>query len=435
MKTSANKVVLSLILVSLQTSISHAVGSSAFSNQIVDSKAFGMGNVFVAQADAPAAIYFNPAGLTQLDRPMLSIGAAVLLLESDYETRSGQSVSMDNFTPVVPNFYFSSPAKQKWAYGIGVNSPFGLETHWGDTSPLRYLATDSHLTLVNINPTVAYEVNDRLSLGFGVVYGVTDAKLRSRVNQTALNSLLNMAPTLSPDGGKKLQGSGDAWGYNAGVLLRASPRHRWGLSYRSELKSHIKGSVELSGLEGAAQNLFGGETYETDAETDIKFPETLILGYAFTPGRWVFEIDGEWAHYSRINETNLTFTQETNPNRLGVLNSSNPTPRDWKSTWNMGVGANYTFNDTWQARGGYFHYPRVIPTATFEPTIPESSHNGFTLGGTFSRSAFSVDAAYNYIVFNKRSVTNNVGASSLATVNGTYETTAHIFATNVNYKF
>jgi long-chain fatty acid transport protein len=394
-----------------------------------------MGNTFVATADDPSAIYFNPAGLTQLDAPTLSLGAAVISLESKYEPTSGGSARMGSFIPVIPNLYYSTPIKTKWTAGFGVNAPFGLETHWNDNGPLRYMSTESNLAMINFNPTIAYEINDTLSIGAGIVYSVSNATLRSRVNETALNSFLSGSPTMSPDGGKKLEGYGDSWGYDLGVLYHVRTNHRLGLSYRSELQTHLKGNVELSGLSGASRGLFGGETYNTAAETDIKYPETVLLGYAYNPGRWTFELDGEWAHYSRLDETRITYTEETNPSRLGVLNTDNPIPRDWRNTWNVGLGVNYVFNDTWQTRGGYFHYPKVIPTETWEPSIPESSHNGYTVGGTFSRRSFSVDLAYNFIQLNKRTIHNDVGANSLATDDGNYKTTAHIFSANMNYKF
>jgi long-subunit fatty acid transport protein len=120
---------------------------------------------------------------------------------------------------------------------------------------------------------------------------------------------------------------------------------------------------------------------------------------------------------------------------LAILNTGNPIQRDWHNSWNLGLGANYKFNDVWQARGGYFYYPRVIPTATWDPGNPESSRNGFTVGGSFIRPSFSFDFAYNLILFNDRTINNGVGASSASTVNGEYETVAHLVSLNMNYKF
>src|SRR4029077_5878329 len=129
------------------------------------------------------------------------------------------------------------------------------------------------------------------------------------------------------------------------------------------------------------------------------------------------------------------FTSETDPTRLALLNTGNPINRDWRNTRNIGLGANYKFNDTWQARGGYSYYPKVIPTATWDPSIPEADQNAFTIGGTFTHSAFDLDFAYNYVSLVKRTINNSVGASSASTVNGIYKTNAQLVGVNLTYHF
>ncbi|MCG3204292.1 MAG: putative outer membrane protein [Elusimicrobia bacterium] len=418
------------LLVTLPINLAWAVGSGGYTNQVVGTKALGMGNAFVATADDPSAIYFNPAGLTQLDRPNLSLGFAIHDTNSDYTPVGGSKVSMEGFTPVVPNFYFTTPFREKWAFGFGINSPFGLETKWSGTGPLRYVATDSNLQLVNFNPTVAYKLNEKISFGAGVVYGLVDADLKSKVNVTAING------SSSPDGDRKLEGDGSAWGYDFGLLYAPVEKHKFGLTYRSQLSTTLDGSLELNGLSGIAASafVFNGTSYKTDAETVIKFPQTVLLGYAYKPSKWTFAIDGEWVDYSAVDDTTIDYKDQS-AGPQSVLRLTNPTDRDWHNTWNLGLGTNYQFNDTWQARGGYFYYPRAIPERTWDPGNPESSRNGFTLGGSFTRPSIIFDLAYNLILFDDRTISNTVGSTSGTTVNGKYETTAHIVSANLTYRF
>ncbi|MBN1689075.1 MAG: outer membrane protein transport protein [Candidatus Omnitrophica bacterium] len=415
-----------LSLVVFPVSLSWAVGSGGYTNQVVGTKALGMGNAFVATADDPSAIYFNPAGLTQLNQINLSLGLAAHKNDTDYKSNAGVTDSMENATPIVPNFYVTVPFRSKWVFGFGINSPFGLETHWSDTSPLRYVATDSKLHLLNFNPTASYKVNDKISVGGGVVYARASADLKSKINQVAVGGT---------DANKELSGDGDTWGYNFGVLYVPQEKHRIGLSYRSELSPTVKGEVKLAGLSGGYQALMGAN-YQTDVETKIKFPQSVIAGYSYKPNKWSFEIDGEWVDYSAVDETKINYMNETDPTRLGFLNAAgNPANRDWHNTWNLGLGTNYEFNETWQARGGYFYYPQAIPNSTWDPSNPESSRNGFTLGGSYVKQNFSVDLAYNLILFNNRKVNNTVGNSIGTSVNGEYKTTAQIVSANFTYKF
>src|SRR5690242_7110751 len=60
-----------------------AVGSSGFSTQMVGAKALGQGHAFVAEADDPSAVYFNPAGMTQLKGVQMSVGLNALVPMTD----------------------------------------------------------------------------------------------------------------------------------------------------------------------------------------------------------------------------------------------------------------------------------------------------------------------------------------------------------------
>src|SRR5437879_4883120 len=97
-----------LALVSIaSTSYLFGVGSGAFSNQVVSSKALGMGNAFAATADDPSAVFFNPAGLTQLKSAEISVGFAPHIYGTNYRMDNGVENDSDKQTPIVPNFYAS----------------------------------------------------------------------------------------------------------------------------------------------------------------------------------------------------------------------------------------------------------------------------------------------------------------------------------------
>src|SRR5881392_1187034 len=56
-----------------------------------DAAAIARGNAFVATADNPSAMYYNPAGITQLDGQNIQVDSLFYLnIYSDYESPSGQ---------------------------------------------------------------------------------------------------------------------------------------------------------------------------------------------------------------------------------------------------------------------------------------------------------------------------------------------------------
>lgn len=412
-----------------------AVGSGAYTNQVVGTRALGMGNAFTAVADDASAVFFNPAGIGRLDGARLSIGAAPHFPESRYEDSEGQASSMNSFVPVVPNFYFTSPlGSGHLALGFGVVAPFGLETHWDKSGPFRYVTTDSRLSHIEFLPTAAWSVNDKLSVGGSVVYSRTSARLSSALNVTGMNDSFEV-PSTEADGGKTVEGDGDAWGYVVSSLLAITEKDTVGLTYRSRLKTKVEGTTRLSGLAGASASVFGGADYSVDTNTELIFPDTLTLGFARRMGKITFALDAEYAGYGAVKETKLSFKGESDETRLSVLNDGNPVKRDWRNSWNMGTGVNAVLTPTLEVRGGYLYYPTVIPEENWDPSIPEAATHGFSLGGTWKAGMVDVDLSLTRFQFEKRTVSNNVGASVGESVSGTYTTHANVVSVNIGYRF
>lgn len=264
------------------------------------------------------------------------------------------------------------------AVGIGafgswfwVVAPFGLETHWDKSGPFRYVTTDSRLSHIEFLPTAVWSVNDKLSVGGSVGYFRTSARLSSALNVTGMNDSFGV-PSTEADGGKTVEGDGDAWGYVVSSLLAITEKDTVGLTYRSRLKTKVEGTTRLSGLAGASASVFGGADYSVDTNTELIFPDTLTLGFARRMGKITFALDAEYAGYGAVKETKLSFKGESDETRLSVLNDGNPVKRDWRNSWNMGTGVNAVLTPTLEVRGGYLYYPTVIPEENWDPSIPGS---------------------------------------------------------------
>ncbi len=412
-----------------------AVGSGGYTNQVVDTKALSLGNAFTAVADNPSALFFNPAGLAGLGT-QATLGAAPTFSRTEYQPAvGGAEERTDNAPILVPNLFATRRLSDVLGVGIGVYSPFGLETHWSNTGPLRYVATDSRLRAVEVGAGVGYRPTPMLSVGAGVVYTRVAARLQSQMNLTALNSFLASGFVPSPDGVKTLEGDGGAFGYTAGVLLTPGDGCRVGMSYRSAFHVTVKGDTKLEGLSAQSAGLFGGASYQTGTETRVVLPESFTVGGAVSAtAKLVLSADAEWVNYGRVKSTAFQFS-ETDPSRSGVLNQGNPVGRDWKATWNVGVGAQYKLNDRWEPRCGYFYYPESIPEATWDPSTPESERHGIAAGVGYKTGPVTIDFAYNFIWFKDRSISNQVGAGSLASVNGEYASRPQILSMSATYRW
>ena len=106
--------------------------ANGFYIPVQDPFAASRGNAFAATADRPSAVYYNPAGLTQLDSRTAHVGVygVRLGIEADTAIDGGRHENDAEFIPV-PQLYLAAPINDRLAAGVGLNSPFGLRTDWG----------------------------------------------------------------------------------------------------------------------------------------------------------------------------------------------------------------------------------------------------------------------------------------------------------------
>ena len=142
-----------------------ALGGGGFRNEAaLDAEAIGKGQAFVAQADSPSAVHFNPAGLIQLNDNYIRVGYAYEGPRNSHTDTAGNESSMQMHSFLIPYLYYVGDfGLERWRFGLGVNSPYGLGTDWADDSFSRLVSTESNVKMYNINPSIAYKVNDCLS--------------------------------------------------------------------------------------------------------------------------------------------------------------------------------------------------------------------------------------------------------------------------------
>ena len=173
--------------------------SQASGFALIEMNARGQGNAYAgAAAYTPDAstVYFNPAGMMMLKENQIA-GALHLILPNASFTNDGSKTS-DALGPlsadltgpnddggknaVVPNFYWVTAINEDAKFGLGVNAPFGLETNYKDEWVGRYHAIQSNLRTINVNPSLAYRLNDQWSIGAGLDIMFGHVELSSAVD-------------------------------------------------------------------------------------------------------------------------------------------------------------------------------------------------------------------------------------------------------------
>jgi len=429
------KVVLAffVILLVIFSANAFGIGSGGYRNEVVDAEAAGKGFCFTAQADNPSAVHYNPAGLTQLKGSQITVGYVYEAPMFSVDSKAtGDNVNMQKQVFYLPNVYFVTELKnENLRFGFGANSPYGLSTDWANDSFARYLSTESNVTMMNYNPTIAYKVNNYVSVGAGIDFFTADVN-KHRVVSAALSNT---------GGDFQLKGSDESWGYNFGLLLRPSEKHSIGISYRSEINVTLEGTVSLDGLNATGIGIFGASSYSTKMESKSTIPRSIAFGYAYKPNnKWTVEADAEWTDWSCVEEEFLTYPDLNNTNDpagliRGTLNTDNPASRDWRSVWAYGIGAEYQATDKLELRGGFLYEQSPIPSANFEPVLPDSNKHGITIGAGYLLKNVKIDASYAFLKYRDRDVTNDIGSSTASNVDGKYKGYVNILGLSLTYKY
>ena len=374
-----------------------AVASPAFAGGffVQEQSVRGLGRAFSGEAadTGAASLWWNPAAIAGTTTRELSFGAAyinpkgsvndtgsVIVRPGQAPAGMGGDAAADGpiKNGVLPNVAFAMPLTDRLAFGVSVTSPFSFETNYATDSWARYNATKTRLTTVDIQPTLAFKVNDWLDLGLGLNAEYTKATLG--------NQMPNLSAAL-PDGSLLLEGDGWDTGFSAGARAHTG-NLVFGLSYKSAVKHQLDGTVNITGLLGplATANLSQGGVRAT-----FSTPSQLILGVSAqaTPQLALHAqvVQFGWSKFDDIT--------------LGApLNEA--MPEDYRDTTSVAVGLDYAINRQWTVRAGVQTDPTPTRDDHRDARVPDSDRVDYAIGTSWQVTpTFALDAAYTYVAFDK----------------------------------
>jgi long-chain fatty acid transport protein len=404
-----------------------------------------------------SAIFYNPAGLTFTPGTLLNFGATAVAPRGQFTNDTTLRVSpLSKRTFVVPALYFARPVAPRVAVGIGLFAPYGLTSDWPVNSEGRFLGYRSSITALYVQPTVAFRMTDRVSVGAGVDVTRASVELRRRID---------LAPVPLPDAqgvtfqafgvppgtdfaNADLTGSGFGVGAHFGAILKAGENVSLGVRYL--LRQHVDinnaelsitpiptGLVLRAPLPGvpagtpidllvAPQFRPGASLSSQSATTTVPFPDQLVVGGAIRPNtRLTLLVDYQFTDWS-------LFDQVVIKNQLAppsVLIES------YRNTHGIRVGAEYTFAKGAAARAGFDAHTAGAPDQSVTPLIPEAQRREYTAGVAiplFSR--MKLDVAYQFVDQQDRRGRTTDGGLAVPTVainNGLYQYHANLLGISV----
>ena len=340
----------------------------------------GVGRAFAGEgviADTAATTWYNPAGMTQLPGFTATGGAQFLFISSGQQDKGSTRTVPGLPAPIptgggdggnpfhrivpIPSFYGVLQINERLWAGIGVNAPFGLDVDYNDGWFGRYDSKLSDLVTYNVQPSLAWKVNDRLSIGGGVSVQYIRAELT--------NALPNLSP-LSGDGLARVKGDDVSLGWNLGAQLNAGPA-RLGLHYRSRVKHRLSGTFEIEGLVGplAAQNR------SINARAPITLPDSLAFSAMVAPAPG-YRLLGtvEWTNWSLFDAIRVDTPEGT------ALTVS---PQNYKDSWSFHFGGEADLSEQWTLRGGFAADATPTVDAYRSSRVPDGNRVWLTAGASY----------------------------------------------------
>ena len=391
--------------------------------------ASGMGNAFTAVADDASAAWFNPAGVAFTHGSKIILGNASIIIPGTKYAPNATTISLSGFPSqaatksegkafFVPHLYYTYWDEQsRLGTSISINAPFGLETDWAATSSLASSSTVSKLSLITINSSVIFKLNDYLSMsgGFSYVY----------LKNIRLDNLF-----------QRLEGKNKSgWGGTASLMFRRD-QFSLGLTYRSRVHINIDGGRAIGGTGLASENpALVGST--TTGNTNMTLPDNVNLGLAWRPDpAWLFSFDADWTNWSTFKEVRIHYAPSllANSNLLTGGTGTHIITENWNDTLAFRFGAQWHFRPDMYARMGYAFDPTPVNDINFTPSTPDNDSHIFSLGYSINVShSTRLDISYSYVYIRNRDQRLSPGADAIR--NGSYRSHAQVVATSLQYGF
>jgi len=261
----------------------------------------------------------NPAGMTGLQQDEMLAGFQVVAPKIEFDPSVAEAGGSDGGNAgniaAIPSFFMVKKLSDRFRLGFSVVAPQGGAMNYGDDFVGRYGAQRVELAAIGGSPSIAYKVNDRLSLGAGVSIIYT---------QFEQSVAINRGGTI-PDGKVRFDNMDDL-GYQPflGLTYELSDSLFFGITYRAEMDVNLEGDLNFRNLEIL-------KPQANEIEIDWDNPQLIKAGlsYKLAPNKRLIFSAG-WEDWSTFSENQLTITG-------GVANPTGVLDRRFRDTWNAGV--------------------------------------------------------------------------------------------------
>lgn len=391
-------------------------GGYKIPEQSADSLGLAASNVaFSFGADAA---YFNPANMMFLDglHHFESTLGWFHINKLEFKSDDGKSYSSKKFDSLAGTFSFVTPEiYENWRFGLALAVPAAVGVSWEDPAT-AFTAKRFKLQVVELNPTVAYRINDKLAVALGARGVYTKGKIASDFGRF---------------GYREIQGDGINYGYNVALTYRPIEELSFAVTYRSKVNLELKGHTNA--------DFIGGLNYHGKTTVEIPLPAQLVLATGYKFSDLTLLLAFERTYWSKFKEYDFEYGDKTaahTNSRLFKGLMDDPVIKNAKDTNTYRLGLTYDVNEKLRLMAGF----------AYDEDITSSKHTGLELPNTTSK-VYSFGVNYKFTpnlemalgyVYQHRDKKRATGiTNSIATkMSGEFDTgTIQILGTTFKYTF
>jgi len=310
--------------------------------------------------DASAALH-NPASMVALDRDQIMVTAGVIASEIKFDVESSRAINgSDNggdagdIAPIASLFYVRKLA-DRWKLGIYAGGFTGAALEYNDQWVGRFQAQRVELLALGFMPSLAYQVNERFSVGLGVP-----------VIYSTLELDVALPGSVSTDAQAQLDGDDTQVGINLSAYFELSDKTRLGLLYQSSFDFEYGGDIDI-------QNFASSPIVSTDTKISLADYIKGSISHDFTD-TFSGHITVGWEDWSVMDSIIIS-----GENITGALS------KDWDDIWHYAAGIEYQFAPAWTLNAGIRYDDNPTEARKRTADMPVDEQIRYALGITYQR--------------------------------------------------
>lgn len=386
--------------------------AGGFQINMLSMKATSMGGAFTGFGMDASTTFYNPGAMTFMEYSQLSLGATLIMSSTSYLSPYGGNTNMKDGMRFPVHFYGNTKLNEQLAVGISVNTPFNLNTKWEDNWTGRYIARETQMKALFIQPSVSYQVTEKFGIGGGPVIALGKTYLTKTLPYTSVLGETSM----------ELEGHSTGYGFNIGLFFKPNDELSLGVDYRSAVKMKIKnGEVAFSNVPTTLVSQF---PESAEFGTEYTLPSVISAGAAYKLTRELtICLDVNYTTWKSFDSLEFNFENNTNLN-FG-------SGKFYENAFALRLGAQYSLSEKIDVRGGVAFDSSPVPDERVSPENPDNDRFMFSLGGTLKFGEHvSVDLAYMLQNIKERQASNEQ-----YNFEGNYKSLINIFGITLNYQF